>query len=111
MKHNFVENPKDIPVEVAYGNADRQLIVSLEVPLGTTAYEAVLLSNIGDEFEKIDAESNPMGIFSNLLDGKSRPLPKDYVLKARDRVEIYRPLLIDPKQARRSRAENKKSKK
>ena len=43
MKHKYVENPKAIPVEVAYGNADRQLIVSLEVPLGTTAYEAVLL--------------------------------------------------------------------
>ena len=69
MKHKYVENPKAIPVEVAYGNADRQLIVSLEVPLGSTAYEAVLLSNIGDEFKKIDPESNPMGIFSNLLYG------------------------------------------
>ena len=111
MKDGFAENLKTITVEVAYGNAERQLIVALEVPLGTTAYEAVLLSKIRNEFEKIDPESDPMGIFSNLLDGKSRPLPKDYVLKARDRVEIYRPLLIDPKQARRSRAENKKSKK
>jgi len=45
------------------------------------------------------------------LNGKSMPLPKDYVLKARDRVEIYRGLLIDPKQARLKRADNAKAKK
>ena len=111
MKDGFAENLKTIIVEVAYGNAERQLIVALEVPLGTTAYEAVLLSKIRNEFEKIDPESDPMGIFSKPLNGKSMPLPKDYVLKARDRVEIYRGLLIDPKQARLKRADNAKAKK
>jgi putative ubiquitin-RnfH superfamily antitoxin RatB of RatAB toxin-antitoxin module len=50
-----------------------------------------------------------MGIFSSLLDGKTRAVPREYVLQVRDRVEIYRPLLIDPKQARLKRAEKVKS--
>jgi len=45
-----------------------------------------------------------MGIFSRPLDGKGRPLPAEYVMSAGDRVEIYRPLLIDPKAARLDRA-------
>ena len=50
-----------------------------------------------------------MGIFSKVLDGKNMPGPKEYILKARDRVEIYRPLTIDPKQARLARAEKNKA--
>lgn len=93
-----------IDVEVAYATPARQLIIPVKVPLGTTAYEAVLLSGIQNEFDGIDPEQDTMGIFSKLLDGKTRPEPRDYVLQSRDRVEIYRPLLIDPKQARRKRA-------
>ena len=51
-----------------------------------------------------------MGIFSKLLDGKGRPTAKEYVLQARDRVEIYRPLIIDPMQARLDRAQKAKEK-
>jgi putative ubiquitin-RnfH superfamily antitoxin RatB of RatAB toxin-antitoxin module len=51
-----------------------------------------------------------MGIFSKLLDGKGRPTAKEYVLQIRDRVEIYRPLTIDPMQARLNRAETAKKK-
>lgn len=93
-----------IPVEVAYATPKKQRIVALDVPLGTTAYEAVIASNITREFPGIDPESAPMGIFSRLLDGKGRPTPREYVLQEWDRVEIYRPLLIDPKQARLQRA-------
>jgi|AP82_1055514.scaffolds.fasta_scaffold19149_2 hypothetical protein len=93
-----------ITVEVAYATPDRQLIISLEVPVGTTAYEAVMLSKIAEEFENIDPEKDPMGIFSRLLDGKGHPTPAEYQLLALDRVEIYRPLTIDPKQARLRRA-------
>ena len=94
-----------IPVEVAYATPARQLIIALEVPLGTTAYEAVIQSRITEEFGEIDIDKDPMGVFSKLLDGKGKPLPKDYQMQARDRIEIYRPLIIDPKQARLQRAQ------
>lgn len=99
-----------ISVEVAYATPERQLILTLEVPRGSSAYEAVRLSKITDEFPAIDIDSDPMGIFSRVLDGKNMPGPKDYRLSPRDRVEIYRPLIIDPKQARLNRAAIAKSK-
>lgn len=96
-----------IEVEVAYATPEKQQIITLRVPKGTTAYEAVVKSGITSEFPQIDIESDPMGIFSEVLDGKKRPLPGEYILGPRDRVEIYRPLIIDPKQARLARAEKK----
>ncbi|MBQ14867.1 MAG: RnfH family protein [Gammaproteobacteria bacterium] len=98
-----------MPVEVAYATPEKQLIIALDVPLGTTAYGAVLLSNITEEFSAIDPEADPMGIYSSVLDGKNRPTPREYVLQARDRVEIYRPLTMDPNTARLKRAESSKS--
>jgi len=96
-----------IPVEVAYATPEKQSLIALEVAEGTTALEAVKQSGIVDEFPEIDLDNNSMGIFSNLLNGKDWPLPSDYVLQPRDRVEIYRPLQIDPKQARLVRAKGK----
>ena len=101
---------REIPVEVAYATPARQLIIPLRVPVGTTALEAVKLSGIVEEFPQIDLENDPMGIFSEILDGKSRPTPAEYELQIRDRVEIYRPLTIDPKAARRARANSPESK-
>lgn len=98
------DNPALIPVEVAYATPNRQLILRLEVAPGTTAYEAVLWSDISREFSEIDPDQNAMGIFSRRLDGKTLPRPEEYVLREMDRVEIYRPLIIDPKQARLLRA-------
>lgn len=91
-------------VEVAYALPQRQRIISLQVPAGCTAYEAVLRSGIVREFPELDPETADMGIFARNLDGKVLPLPKEYRLKPRDRVEIYRPLLADPKAARQARA-------
>lgn len=93
-----------IGVEVAYATPQQQRIIALTVPHGTSAFDAVLQSGITREFPEIDPAAASMGIFSKPLDGKSLPLPRDYQLKARDRVEIYRPLLIDPKAARLARA-------
>ncbi|MEQ8955226.1 MAG: RnfH family protein, partial [Gammaproteobacteria bacterium] len=86
-----------ITVEVAYASAEKQRIISLEVPQGTTALEAAQQSGIKEEFGSIDFVADSMGIFSEILDGKQRPRPEEYVLQDGDRVEIYRPLLIDPK--------------
>jgi len=98
-----------ISVEVAYAAPEKQLILQIDVAVGTTAFEAAELSGIVNEFETIDLNKDAMGIFSKVLDGKNMPWPKEYILKARDRVEIYRPLTIDPKQARLARAEKTKA--
>ena len=100
---------ENIKVEVAYATPEKQVIMELDVPIGTTAMDAVIQSGMQAEFPEVDLETSPMGIFSSKLDGKDYPLPDQYVLEQGDRVEIYRPLLIDPKQARLARA--KKSKK
>lgn len=98
-----------ITVEVAYALPERQRIIELQVVPGTTALEAVKQSGITQEFPEITLATASMGIFSRPLDGKTLPLPQDYPLQARDRVEIYRPLLIDPKDARLARAAQAKS--
>ena len=69
---------------------------------GATAVEAVKLSGIAAIFPEIDAESIDMGIF-----GKAIKRPADHELREGDRVELYRPLQIDPKQARLNRAKKK----
>lgn len=102
------DDEKLIKVEVAYATPERQLIVALDVPEGTTALDAVRQSNIAAEFSEIDIAKDPMGIFSKPLDGKGRPKPDEYEMSAGDRVEIYRPLLIDPKAARLDRAKTAK---
>jgi len=99
-------NPSNalLEVEVVYASPDRQRLISLRVPLGATAIEAVQLSGILQEFPEIDLAQVSFGIFSKLLDGRGNPTAAEYVLQPRDRVEIYRPLLIDPMQARLRRA-------
>ncbi|PPE73126.1 RnfH family protein [Solimonas fluminis] len=86
-----------IRVEVAYARPEEQLILELEVPAGTPAAEAVRRSGILERFPEIDLASSRLGIFS-------RPVAAEEPLHDGDRVEIYRPLLADPKQVRRQRA-------
>ncbi|MGD2007568.1 MAG: RnfH family protein [Cellvibrionales bacterium] len=87
-----------IKVEVAYALPEKQLIRALEVPTGTTALEAVTLSGIEEAFDELTInDSSRLGIF-----GKA--VKSDHVLTAGERVEIYRPLLIDPKEVRKKRA-------
>ena len=93
-----------LDVEVVYASPDRQSLIAMQVPLGTTALEAVRNSGILQEFPEIDVTSASFGVFSRLLDGRSNPTAEEYILLPHDRVEIYRPLLIDPKQARLRRA-------
>jgi uncharacterized protein len=91
-----------IVVEVAYARPERQLVLKLEVPPGTTALEAVRLSGIEEQFPEIDLATNRLGIFGKLC----KP---DRSLIAGDRVEIYRPLLAEPRAARRALAAAGKS--
>ena len=94
--------------EVADARPGRQRLIELWVEHGCTALEAVRRSGIADEFPEIDPSGADMGIFSNPLDGRVLPEPAEYVLRERDRVEIYRPLLMDPKEARLARAQRAK---
>lgn len=91
-----------IRVEVAFARPDKQEIIALEVDEGTSAVDAVKRSGIVALFPEIDPESSNMGIF-----GKSIKSPATHELREGDRVEIYRPLKIDPKQARLNRAKKK----
>lgn len=93
-----------IAVEVVYALPDRQKIIPLLVEPGTTAYQAVLKSGIAQFFPELDLESAPLGIFGQTLGTKGLAPAKQYALQEGDRVEIYRPLKADPKEARRRRA-------
>jgi putative ubiquitin-RnfH superfamily antitoxin RatB of RatAB toxin-antitoxin module len=93
----FMADPKIISVEVAYASTDGQALISLHVPAGSTVMSAVRLSAIEDQFPEVDFESAAKGIFS-------KPTVNDFVLSDLDRVEIYRELVVDPREARRQRA-------
>ncbi|MEH6470986.1 MAG: RnfH family protein [Halopseudomonas sp.] len=95
-----------INVEVAYALPDEQKIVALKVEPGCTVHEAVIRSKIVEYYPQIDPENDPMGIF-----GKAVRDPHSEVLKEGQRVEIYRPLIIDPKAARANRAAKVKAEK
>ena len=84
-------------VEIAYARPDKQKIISLKVASGTTAGQAILRSGILREFPDIDYPFCDIGIFSQLA-------VRDTPLQPGDRVELYRPLIADPKMARRQRA-------
>ncbi|MBD9482474.1 RnfH family protein [Pseudomonas sp. PDM14] len=88
-----------ITVEVAYALVDRQALVSLEFPQGVTAREAVLQSGLGESFPQLDLATAPLGIF-----GKALAKPEERILEEGERVEIYRPLVADPKEVRKQRA-------
>lgn len=84
-------------VEVAYALPDRQWLEILEVEPGTTAAQAAETAVRERRFPAIDVSAHALGVFG-------RPCPPERVLRADDRVEILRPLQVDPKTARRHRA-------
>ena len=93
-------------VEVAYALPTEQKILTVQVPDECTAYEAVIKSGIIDLFPQIDPDKDPMGIFAKPIKD-----PKTELLKEGQRVEIYRPLIADPKEARAKRAAKMKAQK
>lgn len=91
----------EIRVEVAYARPDQQVILPLKVADGTTIEQAIRASGILEKFPEIDLATNKVGIFSKLS-------KLDVALRDKDRVEIYRALIADPKEVRRKRAEDGK---
>lgn len=86
-----------INVEVAYALPERQLILEVNVDAGTTVGGAIVQSGIMMEFPELDLEQSDVGIFG-------KQVKMETVLADGDRVEIYRPLIADPKEVRRKRA-------
>ena len=92
-----------IRVEVAYALPEKQFLVELVVNDTTSAIEAIRQSGLFKLYPELEQQDLEIGIFS-------KPVSQDAGLKDGDRVEIYRPLTIDPKEARRLRAAAKKKK-
>jgi putative ubiquitin-RnfH superfamily antitoxin RatB of RatAB toxin-antitoxin module len=90
-----------IAVEVVYALPERQIVRRLEVSAGTTVQRALEASGLLQEFPEIPGERLDVGIYGKRVD-------RSTVLQEFDRIEIYRPLIADPKQARRARTGRKK---
>ncbi|WP_367255755.1 RnfH family protein [Pseudomonas sp. stari2] len=88
-----------IEIEVVYAAVDRQVLRTISVVEGTTVRAALLASGIVADFPELDLAGCPVGIF-----GKVIADPDVRVVQAGDRLEVYRPLLADPKEVRRLRA-------
>lgn len=86
-----------ILVEVAFATPEKQMIIECRVQPGTSPRDAARLSGIDRHFPDIDLDNSDLGVF-----GKA--VPENYALQDGDRIEIYRPLIADPKEIRRQRA-------
>ncbi len=93
---------ENITVEVAYALPHQQMIIPIQVPAETTAEQAIQASHIMRKFPEIDLSKNQIGIFGKLT-------KLDTPLRHMDRVEIYRPLIADPKEVRKQRAADGKA--
>jgi putative ubiquitin-RnfH superfamily antitoxin RatB of RatAB toxin-antitoxin module len=91
-----------IAIEVVYALPERQELIAVVIPVGTTVAEAIDQSGIARKFPGQDLSRCRLGIWGRLVDG-------DCALQDGDRIEIYRPLLIDPREARRQLAAEGKS--
>ncbi len=86
-----------INIEVVFAMPQRQELIALKVRVGSTLADAITQSGIAEKFEGFEPDLAKVGIFGH----KASP---DQVLRDGDRVEIYRPLIADPKEVRRQRA-------
>jgi len=86
-----------ITIEVAYANPKKQIIISFQAPKNISVKEAIALSGIEKKFNEIDLTKNKLGIFGKITSLETK-------LKHKDRIEIYRSLVADPKEIRRKRA-------
>lgn len=87
----------EINIEVVYALSHEQALLKVQLPQGITVSEAIRLSGILEKYPEIDLGRNKFGIYGKLAGTGA-------VLRDRDRIEIYRPLLADPKEVRRKRA-------
>jgi len=86
-----------LKVEVCYALPDKQVLIPVSLPTGATLQQAIEASGLLEKHPEIDIKKNKFGIYAKLS-------KLDTVLRDRDRVEIYRPLIADPKEVRKQRA-------
>jgi putative ubiquitin-RnfH superfamily antitoxin RatB of RatAB toxin-antitoxin module len=91
---------EQLAIQICYATPAREILRALTVEQGTTIEQAIAQSGLLAELPEIDLALQPVGLY-----GKKRAL--DTVLRAHDRIEIYRALVADPKESRRRRAGNK----
>jgi len=101
MMSEDVNVSEQLAIEVVYGTPTRQEIISTTVGKNTTVEQAILSSGIIEEFPEIDLAVNNVGIWN-------RAVKLGDIVKDLDRIEVYRPLLADPKEVRKRRAEKAK---
>ena len=92
----------EIRVEVVYATPARQVVKTLTLPAGSNVEAAIRASGLLEEFPEIDLGVNRAGVFGEIVS-------LDESLEGGERVEIYRPLIADPKEVRRQRAKTKKT--
>lgn len=90
-----------IEIELVYALPHEQILLRQQVSEGTTVGQAIESSGLLEKYPEIDLSTNKLGIFGKLAKA-------DTVLREKDRIEIYRPLIADPKEVRRKRAEEGK---
>lgn len=96
------EKGTQIAIELAFALPQEQVLLTLRVPVGCTVAQAVLQSGIHQQFPDFDFNACKTGIWS-------RVVPDTQELKSGDRVELYRPLIADPKDTRKARAKRAKN--
>ena len=89
--------PDLLSIEVVYALPQKQEMFTVKLPEGATVREAVEACGVLQRYPEIDLTKNKLGVFAKLI----KP---DAPLRNRDRVEIYRPLIADPKEVRKQRA-------
>ena len=90
--------PDSLQIEVAFALPEKQFLTAVVLPPGATVAEAVAASGVAAEFPDVDVDSLPTGVWGH-------PADRSAMLKDGDRVELYRPLLRDPREARRELAQ------
>lgn len=93
-----------LDIEIVYGLAQRQKLYSLKLEEGSSVHDALSKIDIQQDFPNVDLSTAVVGIFGKVV-------KRETVLRNHDRIEIYRPLIADPKEARRQRAEQAKEQK
>lgn len=100
---SLTESSNSIKIQLCYARAAQQFLLDLSVPAGTTILQAIEASDLIRQAPEIDVSVLRVGIY-----GKLKTL--DTVVRDGDRIEIYRPLIADPKESRRRRAESRDQK-
>ncbi|HEV7611476.1 MAG TPA: RnfH family protein [Steroidobacteraceae bacterium] len=92
-----------LEIEIAYAEPQRAIVKELRLPAGACVADALRVAALDPDFVGVDLEHSAFGIFG-------RPARRDHPLRQGDRIEIYRPLAADPKEARRARAQEARKK-